>query len=218
MGLREIEIIRLPGLTPYQEMLERQRERRDAVAAGKAPNSLFLLEHPPVITCGRDFHESNLLLPRDVLRQRGIEVVVTDRGGDVTYHGPGQLVAYPILCLTDWRPSVSWYLRSLEQAIINVIATWGLEGHRVEGLTGVWVQGAKVAAVGVGLHRWVTFHGAALNVSTNLAHFQTIIPCGIQDRPVTSLASLLDSPPSLEAVAQRFAECFEDVFREPAEA
>ena len=218
MDRREIEIIRLPGLTPYEEMLERQRARRDAVAAGEAPNTLFLLEHPPVLTCGRDFHESNLLLPREVLRQRGIDVVATDRGGDVTYHGPGQLVAYPILRLTDWRPSVSWYLRSLEQAVINLIATWGLDGYRVEGLTGVWVDGAKVAAVGVGLHRWVTFHGTAINVTPNLEHFQTIIPCGIQDRPVTSLACLLESPPSLDTVAAHFTECFKGVFREPAEA
>ncbi len=213
---REIEVIHLPGLRSYAEMLETQRARRDAVAAGDAPNTLYLLEHAPVLTCGRDFHRENLLLPVEQIKDLGVAIEMTDRGGDVTYHGPGQLVAYPILRLSEWKPSVSWYLRSLEQVIINLLAEWGLKGKRVEGLTGVWVEGAKVAAIGVGLHRWATFHGAAINVSPNLSHFGLIIPCGIADRPVTSLEKLMPSVPQMTEVAARFEAQFRRVFIEEA--
>lgn len=184
---RTLQTIRLSGLTPYAEAQRMQHERRDAVAAGAAPNTLYLLEHAPVISCGRDFHQENLITPPELLAARGIDLAPTDRGGDVTYHGPGQLVAYPILNLNQWRCSVGWYLRTLEQVIIDMLADWGLRGERVPGLTGVWVEGAKIAAIGVGVHRWVTFHGAAINVTTNLEMFSNIIPCGISDKPVTSL-------------------------------
>lgn len=216
--IHELEVIRLPGLCPYAEMLETQRARRDAVAAGDAPNTLYLLEHEPVLTCGRDFHRENLLLPSEQIKALGVALEVTDRGGDITYHGPGQLVAYPILRLSEWKPSVSWYLRSLEQVIINLLAEWGLSGKRVESLTGVWVNGAKVAAIGVGLNRWVTFHGAALNVTPNLSHFGLIIPCGIADKPVTSLEKLLQTAPDMGEVTERFEAHFRRVFLDKAMA
>lgn len=193
-------------------MLQEQRERREAIARGEAPSTLYLLEHEPVFTCGRDFHQENLLLAPELLKARGIDIAETDRGGDVTYHGPGQLVAYPLLNLNEWQCSVGWYLRTLEQVIIDLLAEWNLEGYRVEGLTGVWVADAKVAAVGVGIHRWTTFHGVAINVHPNLDHFGLIIPCGISDKPVTSLQRLLPVCPTMDEVAARFVFHFHRVF------
>ncbi len=203
-----LETIRFPDAQGYTSMLERQLARHKAVVAGDAPNTLFLLEHRPVVTLGREAHAENLLLARAAYAAEGIEVIETSRGGDVTYHGPGQLVAYPILNLNEWKLSVGWYLRTLESVLIDLLADYGLEGERVDGLTGVWVDGAKVAAIGVGLRRWTTFHGIALNVAPNMAHFKTIIPCGIADKPVTSLAMLLASPPTVDACAVRFDKHF----------
>lgn len=193
-------------------MLERQLERHKAVATGEAPNTLFLLEHTPVVTLGREAHSENLLLDRTGYAREGIELVETTRGGDVTYHGPGQLVAYPILNLNQFKLSIGWYLRTLESVLIDVLADYGLEGERVEGLTGVWVGGAKVAAIGIGVRRWTTFHGIALNVAPEMDHFKTIVPCGIADKPVTSLAKLLDVPPSLQEVAAAFDAHFQVQF------
>ena len=151
---------------------------------------------------------AHLLLDRAGYAAKGIELLETSRGGDVTYHGPGQLVAYPILNLQHWKTSVGWYLRTLEAVIIDVLAEFGLPGERVEGLTGVWVRGAKVAAIGIGVRRWTTFHGIALNVDPNMAHFGVIVPCGIADRPVTSLALLLGAPPPFDEVEAIFEHCF----------
>lgn len=204
MAERQLETIRIPKPQGYAAMLERQLARHKAVVAGEAPNTLFLLEHTPVVTLGREAHTENLLLARAAYEAEGIEVIETSRGGDVTYHGPGQLVAYPILNLNAWQLSVGWYLRTLESVLIDLLDDYGLQGERVEGLTGVWVGGAKVAAIGVGLRRWTTFHGIALNVSPNMAHFKTIVPCGIADKPVSSLAMLLDSPPTMDECAARF--------------
>jgi lipoate-protein ligase B len=196
-------------------MLTRQREQCAAVAKGEAENTVFLLEHAPVITLGREADRAHLLLGQEALTAQGVSVVETDRGGDVTYHGPGQLVAYPILDLRQWRQSVGWYLRRLEQVLIDQLRDYGLQGERVEGLTGVWVADAKVAAVGIGLRNWVTFHGIALNVTTNMDHFGFIVPCGIQDKPVTSLEVLLGKRcPTLEVATDDFVRHFERVFSE----
>lgn len=211
---KTIEIIRLPGFVPYEDALRLQYERRAAIETGKSPNALFLLEHAPVITLGRSAHEDNLLLPREELARRGIAVCDADRGGDVTYHGPGQLVAYPILNLTLWNPSIRWYLRTLEEMLIRQLARYGLDAGRMDGLTGVWVHGAKVAAIGVGVHNWVTFHGIALNVNPDMDHFRYIVPCGIGDKPVTSLAALLGVPPPMSRVMDDFVETFEEVFNQ----
>jgi lipoate-protein ligase B len=208
MSGRILETIRLPGLVAYPEMLSRQRARCDAVDRGEAPETLFLLEHAPVITLGRGARREHLLLSEEQLRDAGIAVCETDRGGDVTYHGPGQLVAYPIVRLRDWRPSVGAYLRGLEEAIIALLREYDLVGERMPGFTGVWVGGAKVAAIGVAVHRWVTYHGVAINVTPDLRHFSCIVPCGIADKPVTSLGQLLSTPPAVAAIAEQFDACF----------
>jgi lipoyl(octanoyl) transferase len=203
-----IETIHFDEPQPYRKMLEVQRARVRQVQQQVAPNTLFLLEHTPVITLGRDAHAQNLLRSTQELLQEGVDVETTDRGGDVTYHGPGQLVAYPILDLQHWQPSVGWYLRMMEQVLINLLATYGLHGERMTGLTGVWCEGAKVAAIGIGVQRWVTFHGIALNVAPDMNHFGYIVPCGIADKAVTSVRALLGTTPPLEEVASRFEQCF----------
>lgn len=208
MSRRGLETIRMAGLVNYEEMLARQHARRDAVARGDAPETLYLLEHAPVITLGRSARREHLLYSEAALREKGIAVCECDRGGDVTYHGPGQLVAYPIVRLQDWNASVGAYLRGLEAVIIEVLGTYGLCGERVPGYTGVWVGGAKAAAIGVGVHRWVTYHGAAINVRPDLRHFACIVPCGIADRPVTSLERLLPVSPTVAQVGDRFDACF----------
>ena len=201
---RGIETMRLPCLTRYADALQIQRERRDAIEAGRLGNALFLLEHAPVITLGRKAHEEHLLHSREELAAMGVDVCETDRGGDVTYHGPGQLVAYPVINLTLWTPSIRWYLRALEEILIRQLARYGLKGERMAGFTGVWIDGAKVAAIGVGVHNWVTFHGIALNVDPDMSHFGLIIPCGIADKPVTSLKRLLGQPPPMAQVTDDF--------------
>lgn len=209
---RVIEVIRFDRRMPYSQVYALQLERRRAVERGDAGNALYIVEHEPVITLGRNFQSTSLLKTREHLAKIGVDVCEVDRGGDATYHGPGQLVAYPILNLNEWTPSIKWYLRTLEDVLIAVVAKYGLKGERLEGYTGVWVGGAKVAAIGIGLHSWVTFHGIALNVDPNMAHFGLIIPCGIVDKPVTSLKQLLPSPPSLGIVSQDFVECFSSTF------
>jgi len=210
--MHEIEIIKLPGLTPYADALRMQDERRAAVEKGEMVNALFLLEHAPVITLGRSAHTENVLRTPEQLAEMGIDLVQTTRGGDVTYHGPGQLVAYPILNLNEWKPDIKWYLRALEEVLIRQLATYGLNAGRVEGYTGVWVNNAKVAAIGIGIHNWVTFHGIALNVNPNMSHFGLIIPCGIQQKPVTSLNALLAEPPTMARAMDDFEAHFTDFF------
>lgn len=210
--IAKLEIIQPAESVPYREAHAMQLARRDAIARGEAGPALFLLEHPPVFTMGRNAHDHHLLRSPDELARMGIEVVEADRGGDVTYHGPGQLVAYPIINLEHWRPSVPAYLRNLEQVLIDLLAGYGLHAKRNPPYTGVWVDGAKVAAIGIAVHRWVAFHGIALNVAPNMAHWQLIIPCGIPDKPVTSLREHLPNSPLMGEVKSRFAEHFLRVF------
>ncbi len=205
---RSIETIRLPGLTSYEEALRLQRERRIAVEEGRLGNALFLLEHAPVITLGRNHHPENLLRTPEQFRALGIDVCETDRGGDVTYHGPGQVVAYPVLNLNSWNPSIRGYLRTLEEVLIRQLASYDLRGERVEGYTGVWVSGGKVAAIGIGIHNWITSHGIALNVDPDMSHFELIVPCGIADKAVTSLKALLGHAPPIEHVMDDFERSF----------
>lgn len=211
MAGRGIETIWL-GRISYEAAYQRQLERRAAVEAGEARNALFLLEHEAVMTLGRNAHREHLLKPVVALEQEGIAVVEADRGGDVTYHGPGQLVAYPILNLKEWRESIKWYLRTLEEVLIRQLGDYGLAAYRKEGLTGVWVDDAKVAAIGVGIHKWVTFHGIALNVDPDMAHFSYIVPCGIGDKPVASLTMLLEDPPSAAEAGADFERHFRSIF------
>lgn len=197
---------------PYRDVYALQIERRRAVENGAAGNALLLVEHEPVITLGRNFQPTSLLHARERISAIGVDIVDVDRGGDATYHGPGQLVAYPILDLNQWTPSIRWYLRTLEDVLIRVLAHYDLIGERIDGYTGVWVGDAKVAAIGIGLHNWVTFHGIALNVDPNMEHFRLIIPCGIADKPVTSLRELLGTPPALPEVQRVFCAEFARVF------
>lgn len=216
MSTAELEIIRLPGLVPYGEAMRVQGARRDAVEQGNGREAVFLLEHAPVITLGRRWRAENLLRPREAYDEVGIEVCETDRGGDVTYHGPGQFVAYPVLRL-DGRPqrksSIPWYLRALEEVLIGQLAGYGLEAGRRAGFTGVWVGGGKIAAIGVRIHNWTTSHGIALNVDPHMGHFGLIVPCGIADKPVTSLKALLgEKAPDMAAVMDDFERSFRRVF------
>jgi len=199
-------VIRWLGRVRYAAALEEQERLVAARRRDACPDTLLLLEHPPVITFGRRSDPRNVLLDRDELDRRGIELHETGRGGDVTFHGPGQLVGYPVVRLPRERRDAHRYLRDLEQALIRTAAGYGLTARRQPGWTGVWVGEAKLAAIGVRLSTgWITSHGFALNVSTDLTYFETIVPCGISERGVTSLAELLDGPPALDEVAGRVA-------------
>jgi len=186
------------GRVPYEDGLRLQEERVLAVQSGTAPDALYLLEHDPVLTLGRSAHRENIVASTGDLSGLGIRVFECGRGGDVTYHGPGQLVGYPILNLAPDRKDVWKYVRGLEEALILALAEYGIQANRFERLTGVWVGQEKIAAIGVRVSRWVTSHGFALNVTTNLDHFRTIVPCGIRSYGVTSMARFLDAPPLLD--------------------
>ncbi len=177
------------GRMGYGEAFERQRALVDQRKRGEIPDQFLVVEHPPTITMGRNGHMENLLAREEVLERAGVAFHHTDRGGDITYHGPGQIVGYPILDLREWKRDVGAYVRAIEQVIIDALSDFGLAGERVPGMTGVWVRGAKIAAIGVHISRWVTSHGFALNVSTDLSYFQYIVPCGLI-KPVTSMAAL----------------------------
>jgi lipoyl(octanoyl) transferase len=213
------------GAVPYAEALGWQRQLVAARSAGAAPDTLLLLEHPPTITLGVRADPAHVLVPADELARRGVALVASDRGGDATYHAPGQLVGYPILKLSQHGADLGRYVRALEEVIIRTLASYGVAAERVQGLTGVWVYGgrAKVCAIGVRLSAaGVTSHGFALNVRPDLAGFAQIVPCGISDRAVTSLERLLGAaPPDGEVAATllgHFAELFEVELREGAAA
>jgi lipoyl(octanoyl) transferase len=202
--------VRELGRLDYAAALELQRGVVERRKLGLAGDQLLLLEHPHTITMGRNGHAENLLAPEDVLTRAGIAFHSTDRGGDVTYHGPGQLVGYPILDLRGWKRDVGAYVRSLEQVLIDTLADFAIPAGRIPKLTGVWVDGRKIAAIGVHISRWVTSHGFALNVSTDLSYFQYIVPCGLP-MPVTSMAQL-GVHATLGEVSQRLAGHFERTF------
>lgn len=193
------------GLMPYEAGLALQSQLVAARKAGEIPDTLVLLQHPPVITLGVKVRQSreHVLASDEDLHERGIALFEAGRGGDVTYHGPGQLVGYPILDLKPDRMDAHRYVRDLEEALIGVCADYGLAAGRKPGMTGVWVGDEKVAAIGVRLSRWVTSHGFALNVSTDLRHFELIVPCGIEQFGVTSLERLLGSAPPIDGVEAR---------------
>lgn len=183
----KLEVLILKGLQPYDPALKLQERLHAQRRQGQCVDTLLLLEHAPVYTLGRNATEANVLLPADELRTRGFEVVRTGRGGEVTYHGPGQLVAYPILDLRQTGDGAVSYVGRLEQVILNVLADFGLEGHTEPRNRGVWVGNEKIAAIGVRIAGHVTMHGFALNVRARLEDYRWIVPCGIRDRGVTSL-------------------------------
>jgi lipoyl(octanoyl) transferase len=205
------------GTVPYAAGLELQADLVDRRGRGEIPDQLLLLEHPHVLTFGRSGKGEHLLVDRGQLDSLGVQLFETDRGGDVTYHGPGQLVAYPIIDLSPDRCDLHRYVRDLERVMLGVLADDDLQGHVIPGKTGVWVErdgqdAAKVGAIGVRVARWITSHGIALNVATDLRYFGLIVPCGIAGSAVTSLGELLQKNLTVEAVARRFARHFGAVF------
>jgi len=205
-------IVRRLGLIPYREAWELQRRLAEQRRAGEVPDTLLLLQHPHTYTIGRSGSRDHVFLSDVQLAARGITCLEVDRGGDVTYHGPGQLVGYPIVDL-GLKPDVGAYLRALEACLIAVLAGFGIAAGRLPGFTGVWIEGQrKIAAIGVKVASGITTHGFALNVSTDLSLFAHILPCGIRDKGVTSMASELGRAPDMtaveDAVAARFPERF----------
>jgi lipoyl(octanoyl) transferase len=210
---RPLEVQRL-GLVPYAEAMVLQKQLVERRRANEIADQLLLLQHPAVITLGVKSRNdrSHVLETPERLAALGIEIVETGRGGDVTYHGPGQLVGYPIIDLNPDRRDVHQYVRDLEEALIQTVDGFGITAGRLPGLTGVWVGNGKLAAIGVRIARWITSHGFALNVGTNLEHFGLIVPCGITDKNVTSIETLIGRPVSMSEVEFAVCRAFADVF------
>ncbi|MEO7985383.1 MAG: lipoyl(octanoyl) transferase LipB [Gemmatimonadales bacterium] len=187
----DLEVITL-GRRRYRPVLEIQRELRQRTIAGEIDHdTLLLVEHEPVITLGRGLKPASMPVPAAALERRGVDVLEVERGGDVTYHGPGQLVGYPILDLRRHREDLHWYLRRLEASLIEALDALGVPAERKPGLTGVWTRGRKIASIGIHVKQWVTLHGFALNVTTDLSYFDLIVPCGISGVTMTSVAQEL---------------------------
>ncbi|MDQ8145944.1 MAG: lipoyl(octanoyl) transferase LipB [Gemmatimonadota bacterium] len=195
------------GLRDYAEALSFQRDLAAARLAGRvAHDVLLLVEHPPVITLGRSSKAAHLLASPEALASRGVALHEVERGGDVTFHGPGQLVGYPIVDLTGHKQDLHWYLRQVEEVLIQAVWTLGLHAERNPGKTGVWTGGRKLASIGVHARQWVTWHGFALNVTTDLAYFDLMVPCGIADVTMTSVAAeLASADPDALAASTRSA-------------
>lgn len=216
MSERILEVLHA-GTLPYGEALEWQRRlAEDRIAGRLAHDLLILLQHPPVLTLGRNAHATNLLRPE------GVEVFEVERGGDVTFHGPGQLVGYPIFDLRQHRPDLHWYLRTLEQALIDGLAELGIPAERHRGYTGVWTRGRKIASIGIHVKQWVTWHGFALNVTTDLSWFDRIVPCGIPGVVMTSVERETGNGKretwdrTVEAVVRGFEKAFQSTAKEAA--
>ena len=198
------------GVMPYSEALAVQLECHERVRQGEE-DTLFLVEHPPVITFGRHGGEENLLLGRAELAARGVEIVKTARGGNITCHNPGQLVGYPVISLSHWQEDVHWYVEQIEEVLIRTAGAYGITAGRKARYTGVWAGNRKLAAIGVSVRRWITGHGFALNVNNDLSLFQQIIPCGIEEFGVTSLRTA-GVPASVVEVSSRLLTEFATVF------
>jgi lipoyl(octanoyl) transferase len=212
---RAIEIVRL-GRIRYADAMALMDARVKARLEKSVPDALFLLEHGPVLTMGRRANEQNIKMPREYLAQKGVEVFETGRGGDVTYHGPGQIVGYPVLDLKPDRCDVRRYVADLEEVMIRAAAAYGITAGRVAGLIGAWVDSArKVGAIGVRISHWVTSHGFALNVATDLSAFDLIVPCGIKDKGVTSISKEakreVTVDEAMDVVEAKFLEVFDAV-------
>lgn len=200
------------GMVPYHEALQLQRKTITELQQGSGREALFLLEHPHVVTLGRSGSENSLLLDRRQLDQKGIELVAADRGGDVTYHGPGQLVGYPILSLEPGRQDIRRYVTDVESVLIGVLSEYGISGGRHAGYRGVWLEDRKIASVGIRISRWVTSHGFALNVNTDLSYFSAINPCGIEGCSMTSMQNELGRAMDMADVKQKVTRLFAQVF------
>lgn len=202
------------GLTEYNEALQKQLQLVSARQAGDIPDTLVLTEHQPVYTIGaRPGADKHLVWDDNALARQGIQVIKTNRGGDITYHGPGQVVGYPIISLAGSK-DLHAYLRNLEEVLIRVVTQFGIEAARREGKTGIWIEDRKIAAIGVAVKTWITYHGFALNVDPDLSHFSGIVPCGITDGTVTSLARECPQPPLIGQVKARLQQEFWHLFQE----
>jgi len=188
--MTELQVCQL-GTVPYTDALEIQLKLLEKRKNNEIPDTLLLLEHPHTITTGKRGNLDNLLLSKNALEKNNIHFEVIGRGGDVTYHGPGQLVGYPIIDLKNYSCDVHKYLRNLEQTIIDTLDKFGIVGRRIDGVTGVWVKRSKIASIGIGIKRWITYHGFALNINTNMSYFDMMIPCGIENVQMTSIEKLL---------------------------
>ena len=215
--MRPLEVRRL-GVVRYDKARDLQRALAEERRHDRIPDTLLLLQHPAVITLGvkGDGGRSHVIAPPERLHDLGIDIHETGRGGDITYHGPGQLVGYPILDLKPDRQDVHRYVRDLEDVMIRVCADYGIQAGRIQGCSGVWVGGEKIGAIGVRISRWITSHGFSFNVNTDLSHFHLIVPCGIGDRGVTSLTALLGRSVPMEDVESAVVRHLGDVFeRQP---
>ncbi len=203
------------GKVPYRKALEIQLMLHEMRTNGEIGDTLLLLEHPPTFTIGRRGNMGNLLAAENYLSKAGIHFEVISRGGDITYHGPGQLVGYPIMDLNGMGRDVHKYLRNLEETIIVSLADFGIRGRRIKGITGVWTKWSKIASIGVGVRRWVTYHGFALNVNTDLSYFDMIVPCGIENVKMTSIQRWLgkkeyiDMPEAEDSIIKAFSQVFD---------
>jgi lipoyl(octanoyl) transferase len=202
-------IIQDLGHRSYKEVWDLQKQMQQQRIRFEIEDTLILVEHDPVYTLGKNSNENHLLQSRD----ESVDVFNIERGGDITFHGPGQLVGYPILDLSNYKKSISWYMRTLEQIVIDTVSDFGIEAERIEGLTGVWVGDEKIAALGVRISRWVTMHGFALNVNTDLAFYDGIIPCGIFDHGVTSMEQHLGYLLNMEDVKKDLIKYFNFYFK-----
>ena len=200
------------GMVDYQEALEFQVFLREKRLTGAIPDTLVLLEHPPIVTIGRSGNMSSVLVPTSKLAEQGIDLIHTNRGGDVTYHGPGQLVGYTIVHLTPYGLDLRAHLRRLEEVVIQALKAFGIRAGRHPGWTGVWVGNEKIASIGLHIKRWVTIHGFALNLQPELYHFSFIYPCGIRDKSMTSVAQLLGHPVASALARKELAQAFGRVF------
>ncbi len=209
--MTEVKTVNL-GVTDYKTVWDLQKKVFDFRAVGNIPDMLLLNEHRHVFTLGRNSDTNHLLANEEELKFNGVEVFHIDRGGDVTYHGPGQLVVYPILDLNNYYLDIHRYLRDLEEVIIRTLSDFNMQGHRDKKFTGVWVGEDKIAAIGIKVSRWITMHGLALNVTTDLSYFNRIIPCGIFHKGVTSMQKLLGSRILLREVQKGLLSNFEKVF------
>ncbi len=202
--MRKTLILKNPGTVNYPEAVELQLQTLEKRIAGETGDTLILLEHPPTITTGRRGNLSNLTASREFLEKKGVYVDPSaGRGGDITFHGPGQIVGYPIVGIKDRKGGVPGYVRSLEKVIIRALADFGVSARRVEKLTGVWVKRSKIASIGVGVRRWITWHGFALNVNTDLSWFDTMVPCGLPQTRMTSIKDWTDSGQDIDMEAAR---------------
>ena len=205
------------GLKDYMEAYGLQKKILSKRIKNEIPDTLILTEHPPTFTIGRKGGRGNILVSNEILKKNGIKVYEVDRGGDITYHGPGQIVCYPIINLAEWNKDIHLYLRSLEEVIIKFLSHFKITAVRINDYTGVWIGNGKIAAIGIGVSKWTTFHGFCININPNKEHFRMITPCGIRDKKVTSLYELTGRQIDMQKVKQilitEFGNCFERVMR-----